>query len=341
MLPRRQQRPAEPLFPAYLFVRCDLDVVGLSTLEFVPGLRRILAFAGRPAVVPDEVIALIEEKLAEIDARGGLPSHSFHPGDEVVIDSGPMRGMRGIFQGPMGPAERVQVLIRFLGQANRAEVPIELLRTAPQRGEARRGHTRAWATDPLQELAEGFRRSLPPGIANPAERTTMLTDSASNRNQSSLTGIHMYAIVTLVVNPCREYLSLINTYVVIVGPDLHRRQRTDIIGALTRCSNRPMSVKEIRGMATAMQLGWVVALSVLLPLGAGLLLDHLLSTAPLFILIGAVLGILISTVGAVRIALRGMQDIERRHERSEDAADPDVEVDDEKERSVEETAEHP
>ncbi len=63
-----------------------------------------------------------------------MPSHSFKPGDSVVIDSGPLAGLRGVFQGPLGPTERVQILIRFLGQSNRAEVPVELLRAAPEEG---------------------------------------------------------------------------------------------------------------------------------------------------------------------------------------------------------------
>ncbi len=130
MLLQRKDGRVQPLFAAYLFVRCDLEVVDIADLQWVPGLLRILTFGGRPAVVPDEAIALIHEKMHEIDVQGGLPQHRFKPGDCVVIDRGPLSGIRGIFQGPMGPAERVQILIRFLGQANRAEVPVEDLRAA-------------------------------------------------------------------------------------------------------------------------------------------------------------------------------------------------------------------
>jgi transcriptional antiterminator RfaH len=128
MLPRRKDGRSQPLFSAYLFVRCDLEAVGITQLQWVPGLRRILSFEGRAAVVPDAAIELIRAKIEEIDALGGLPPHNFKPGDEVVIEEGPLSGMRGIFQGPTGPAERVQILIRFLGQANRAEVPVGALR---------------------------------------------------------------------------------------------------------------------------------------------------------------------------------------------------------------------
>jgi F0F1-type ATP synthase assembly protein I len=56
-----------------------------------------------------------------------------------------------------------------------------------------------------------------------------------------------------------------------------------------------------------MQLSWVIALSTLLPLGVGILLDRLLHTSPLFILIGGLIGILAGTVGAVRITSRAIE----------------------------------
>ncbi len=130
LLPARGDGRIRTLFPAYLFVRCDLTQTGLDNLRWIPGLRRILSFGGRPAVVPEEAIALIQAGLAEIEAAGGLPRHHFKPGDVVVIDQGPLAGLRGIFQGPAGPAERVRILVRFLGETNRADVPVEALRAA-------------------------------------------------------------------------------------------------------------------------------------------------------------------------------------------------------------------
>lgn len=130
VLPAPPAGRERPLFPTYLFVRCDLTEVGIDRLQWIPGLRRILDFGGRPAVVPDAAIEVIAEGLREIEAAGGLPPHPFKPGDQVVIDSGPLAGLRGVFQGPMGPAERVRILIRFLGETNKAEVPVETLRIA-------------------------------------------------------------------------------------------------------------------------------------------------------------------------------------------------------------------
>ena len=58
-----------------------------------------------------------------------------------------------------------------------------------------------------------------------------------------------------------------------------------------------------------LQLGWTVALAVLFPLGLGLWIDSRFSTSPLFILIGAVLGILTATVGVVRITARNIAEL--------------------------------
>jgi transcription antitermination factor NusG len=130
MLPPRGDARARPLFPAYLFVRCDLSEVIVDHLQWIPGLRRILTFDGRPAVVPDGAVKLIEDGMREIDAAGGLPLHTFKPGDKVIIEEGPLAGLRGIFEGPLKPAERVHILVRFLGETNRAEVPVADLRKA-------------------------------------------------------------------------------------------------------------------------------------------------------------------------------------------------------------------
>ena len=54
----------------------------------------------------------------------------------------------------------------------------------------------------------------------------------------------------------------------------------------------------------AWNLAWTMLFSLLLPLFAGIWLDRKLDTAPLFILIGAVLGILAATLGVARMAVR-------------------------------------
>jgi transcriptional antiterminator RfaH len=119
-----------PLFPSYVFVQCDLAQTGVSALKFIPGLCRVLSFGGKPAVVPRQAIELIQDEMLKLEEAGGLPLHRFSPGDEVIVQEGPLVGLYGIFQGPVGPSERVHILLRFLGNANRTEVPVRMLRPA-------------------------------------------------------------------------------------------------------------------------------------------------------------------------------------------------------------------
>ena len=63
-------------------------------------------------------------------------------------------------------------------------------------------------------------------------------------------------------------------------------------------------------LSLAMNLGWTMLFSLLLPLLAGIWLDNKLNTAPLFILIGAGLGILAATVGVARMAMRTFRSVD-------------------------------
>ena len=120
-----------PLFPCYLFMKVDFERVGLSSVQWVPGLRRVVAFDDRPVPLPDEVINLIRRELNASNAAGGWPSHTFHPGERVRITDGPLQGLLATFEGPSTPAYRVQVLLAFLGQASRAHVAVSDLEKAP------------------------------------------------------------------------------------------------------------------------------------------------------------------------------------------------------------------
>lgn len=128
-VPKTQQgREKQPFFPCYLFVKTDFEVVGLSHLQWTPGLRRIIAFNDHPVPLADEVIELIQRRLDGINAAGGQLALDFLPGDTVQITGGPLQGMEAIFEGPATASERVQVLLSFLGQVSRARVPVTHLK---------------------------------------------------------------------------------------------------------------------------------------------------------------------------------------------------------------------
>ena len=72
-------------------------------------------------------------------------------------------------------------------------------------------------------------------------------------------------------------------------------------------------MKKREAVSLAINLSWTMLFSLLLPLLAGVWLDNRLGTTPLFILIGAVLGILAATVGVARMTLRTFSKAVREH----------------------------
>lgn len=81
-----------PLFPGYVFAHLALQN-RLNVLQ-VPGVARLVGFAGRPSPVPEEEFAKIRGFL-----KNGLRSEP-HPylkaGRRVRVRSGPLEGMEGI-----------------------------------------------------------------------------------------------------------------------------------------------------------------------------------------------------------------------------------------------------
>jgi transcriptional antiterminator RfaH len=118
----RKRRPMvdRALFPRYMFARVDLEVVGLSAIKWTPGLISIVSFGGGPVVVPDEVVVLIKERLAEMEMRGYAAR--FRSGDRVRIIEGPFQDLEAIFERPVSAGERVRVLIDLLGRLTSCEV---------------------------------------------------------------------------------------------------------------------------------------------------------------------------------------------------------------------------
>jgi len=128
-----KRRRQQPFFPCYLFVKVDLKAIGLSAVQWTPGLRRLVAFGEQPVPLPEAVINLIRQQLGELEAGGGWPAHPFKPGDTVGITAGPFRNMLAIFEGPTQPGRRVQVLLAILGHLSRVQLdPADLTKvTAP------------------------------------------------------------------------------------------------------------------------------------------------------------------------------------------------------------------
>jgi transcriptional antiterminator RfaH len=117
---QRRDRPARVVyFPCYLFAYLDFDVVPLSSIAWMPGVRRIVGHGDQPAVVADQVVELLRERLGGIEEVG---YRRLRQGDRVRIRSGPLRDLEAVFDQPLSPRERVRVLLNVLGRMTPVEI---------------------------------------------------------------------------------------------------------------------------------------------------------------------------------------------------------------------------
>jgi transcription antitermination factor NusG len=118
-----RSRKYKPYFPGYIFVRADIDSVGMSAFQWLPHSTGLVCFGGEPSHVPDNLIFAIQQRVEEIAKAGGEVFDTLHKGDVVKLNYGPFEGYEAIFDTRLPGTERVRVLLQFL--SNRY-VPIEL-----------------------------------------------------------------------------------------------------------------------------------------------------------------------------------------------------------------------
>jgi transcriptional antiterminator RfaH len=106
----------KPYFPRYLFVRADLERVGLSTFQHMPYATGLVCFGGEPAPVADALVQAIQHHVAELAAAGREPLYGLRRGDRVSICDGPLAGYEALFDGGFSGGERVRLLLLVLGQ---------------------------------------------------------------------------------------------------------------------------------------------------------------------------------------------------------------------------------
>lgn len=102
---------SEPLFPNYLFVEFDPEIIHTTTINATRGVSHFVRFGASPATVPEEVIAQLELYPPEGVTDPGTP----YSGDSVVITEGAFEGLQAIFSEPDGEA-RSMLLLNLLNK---------------------------------------------------------------------------------------------------------------------------------------------------------------------------------------------------------------------------------
>lgn len=127
---RRAPRGPVPLFPGYLFARCN-PAEQLEAVRYCPGVIRPVYFGKLLAAVGEGLI----ESLRGLEGERGfiVPAEVLQkprPGQRVRIVSGPLKGLEGVFEKPLRGGERAMVLLQFLRSARSVEVDMLVLRPA-------------------------------------------------------------------------------------------------------------------------------------------------------------------------------------------------------------------
>jgi transcription termination/antitermination protein NusG len=121
----RKKTIRRPLFPGYVFARCE--AAALREIPRIAGVIEILPSNLNPAPVDAAEIDNIARALAS--GRPAVPCQ-YITGDAVIIDSGPLAGVKGIVQRSKNGV-RVVVKIELLQRAVSVEVDArELVKAA-------------------------------------------------------------------------------------------------------------------------------------------------------------------------------------------------------------------
>ena len=116
-------RMAQPYFPGYLFVHVDLDQIGKSALEWIPGGAGLVSFGSEPAFVPDSMVDAIKQQVESLGMANEKKIIPLCKGDHVVIHEGAFTNYEGIFDAQISGSDRVRILLSLLD--NRL-LPVEM-----------------------------------------------------------------------------------------------------------------------------------------------------------------------------------------------------------------------
>jgi len=105
----RKKKIQIPLFNSYLFV--NLNENERDKVFKVNGVIRYLFWLGKPAIVRDEEIEVLQESL--IGIMSSVEVASIKPGDVLQIPSGPFQGKEGIVKNIK--KNKVQLVLKELG----------------------------------------------------------------------------------------------------------------------------------------------------------------------------------------------------------------------------------
>jgi transcriptional antiterminator RfaH len=116
----------EPLFPGYLLARFNMAEMERA-VTFCQGVRGLVRFGSEIPAVPESFVENLRNEVrnrSDGDEELFSVSPAIETGEEVEIAHGPLQGMRGTVVSVAPAAERVKILLEFLGQPQAVDVDL-------------------------------------------------------------------------------------------------------------------------------------------------------------------------------------------------------------------------
>lgn len=111
----------EALFPGYLFARfCLRD--SLRAVNATPSVSGVLRFAEDYPTIDPAFLEQLRAEFPEEEDCVRVIAPDIAPGDEVVVGEGALAGLRTVVTRVLPGAERIRILMEWLGEEREVEV---------------------------------------------------------------------------------------------------------------------------------------------------------------------------------------------------------------------------
>jgi transcriptional antiterminator RfaH len=115
----------KPLFPRYIFVQFNKEKL-LNKICFTRGVRAVVSFGDGPTPIDDEVISFLKSQV-EPDGFVRMGSGA-KLGDKVMVNSGALKNLTGIFEREIKDNNRVMILLETVSFQCHIAVERDVLR---------------------------------------------------------------------------------------------------------------------------------------------------------------------------------------------------------------------
>jgi len=108
----------EPIFPGYIFVKFNPEVLSAGLVNNSGGIRQLVTFGNVLAKMADSSMAELKERFGD---KAKPVSRVPKRGDKIELKTGPMAGLEAIYHEKSG-AKRSFLMIGLLGAQRKIEV---------------------------------------------------------------------------------------------------------------------------------------------------------------------------------------------------------------------------